>query len=150
MTVALRYVVDRSAARDVLQESYIRIYKQLPRFQYENEAATMAWMRRITSREAIRWIKKQQRWQAIDIQPFSEQVSSVHSIFKDEMYQCLLILPTNQRLVFNMYAIEGYSHKEIAEKLEIAESSSRSLLTRARKKLAQQINKAKTYEKLNG
>ena len=139
MTVALRYVVDKAAAKDVVQESYIRIFNTLPKFRYKSEAATMAWMRRITSREAIRWLKKQQRWQKVDIQPFAGTITESHPMFADDLYRNLLILPTNQRLVFNMHAIEGYSHKEIAAKLEIAESSSRSLLTRARKKLVQQI-----------
>ena len=144
MTVALRYVVDKSAARDVLQESYIRIFNSLPAFRYESEAATLGWMRRITSREAIRWLKKQKRWQNTDIQPFAGTISEIHPMFQDDLYRSLLILPTDQRLVFNMHAIEGYSHQEIAEKLNIATSSSRSLLTRARKKLKQQIEQQKT------
>ncbi len=150
MTVALRYVVDSSAARDVLQESYIRIFQQLPRFKYENERATIAWMRRITAREAIRWLNKQKRWRNTDIQPFAGTITENHPMFQDELYRCLLILPTDQRLVFNMHAIEGYSHKEIAEKLQVAESSSRSLLTRARKKLVNLIEKQKNspYEEL--
>jgi len=148
MTVALRYVVDSSAARDVLQESYIRIFQQLPKFVYENDSATMGWMRLITSREAIRWLKKQQRWQNTDIQPFAGTVQQNHPMAKDELFVLLSQLPTDQRLVFNMHAIEGYSHKEIAEKLQIAESSSRSLLTRARKKLAQAVQKKASYEKL--
>lgn len=143
MTVALRYVVDSSAARDVLQETYIRVFQQLPKFRYESEAATMAWLRMITSREAIRWLKKQKRWQNTDIQPFAGTIEQNHPMFEDEMYRCLLVLPTDQRLVFNMHAIEGYSHKEIAERLQIAESSSRSLLTRARKKLTQSIAQQK-------
>ena len=144
MTVALRYVVDNSAARDVLQESYIRIFDKIASFRYENEAATLGWMRQITSREAIRWLKKQKRWQDTDIQPFAGTITESHPMFQDDLYRSLLILPTDQRLVFNMHAIEGYSHQEIAEKLNIATSSSRSLLTRARKKLKQQIENHNT------
>ena len=146
MTVALRYVVDKAAAKDVVQESYIRIFNTLSTFRYESEAATMAWMRRITAREAIRWLKKQQRWQNVDIQPFAGTITENHPMFADDLYKSLLILPTDQRLVFNMHAIEGYSHKEIAEKLDIAVSSSRSLLTRARKKLVQQIENEKAQQ----
>lgn len=141
MTVALRYVVDQSAARDVLQESYIRIFQKLSQFQYENEVATLAWMKRITAREAIRWLKKQQRWQMTDTQVQQTTITEEHPMFNDDLYKSLLVLATDQRLVFNMHAIEGYSHKEIADKLQIAESSSRSLLARARKKLVEHLKK---------
>lgn len=146
MTVALRYVVDQSAARDVLQESYIRIFQKLHQFQYETEVATLAWMKRITAREAIRWLKKQQRWKRTDTQLTEQTISKEHPMFNDDLYQNLLVLATDQRLVFNMYAIEGYSHKEIAKKLQIAESSSRSLLSRARKILVEQFKKKETHK----
>lgn len=148
MTVALRYVVDKAAAQDVLQESYVRIFQKINTFNYESEAATLAWMRRITAREAIRWLKRQQRWLHTDIQPYTKTITEAHPMFADDLYRSLLILPTDQRLVFNMHAIEGYSHKEIAEKLGIAVSSSRSLLTRARKKLVHQIEKEKAQQML--
>ena len=72
-------------------------------------------------------------------------VEQDHVLFRDELFQLLMSLPLNQRLVFNLYVIEGYSHKEIAEQLGIAESSSRSLLTRARFLLQSKIIKNDSY-----
>ena len=141
--------MDTSAARDVLQESYIRIFQKLDTFHYNTEAAALAWMRQITAREAIRWLKKQKRWKNLDIHPFADTISESHPMFEDDLFCNLQALPADQRLVFNMKAIEGYSHKEVAEKLNIAESSSRSLLTRARKKLAQLLKTSTNSQKLN-
>lgn len=146
-SVALRYMGSTSLAEDVLQESYIRIFQNLNSFKYINDAATYGWMRQITAMEAIRNLKKNKRW--LEIQKEVIPNPSVDSpVFQDELFQVLLTLTTQQRLVFNLFALEGYSHKEIGDQLGIAESSSRSLLTRARQHLQSQLTKYRTYEKV--
>ncbi len=146
--VALRYAVDESVADDILQEAYIRIFKNIIKFTYVNDAASMGWMRQITATESIRYLKKSKRWHQLSSEGSSQHKSVSTQAFEDEMYKMLLGLPDRQRLVFNMAAIEGYSHKEIAQELEIAESSSRSLLTRARFFLQSQLKKNDSYEKV--
>lgn len=146
--VALRYAVDESVADDILQEAYIRIFKNITKFTYVNDAASMGWMRQITATESIRYLKKSKRWHQLSSEGSSQHKSVSTRAFEDEMYKMLLALPDRQRLVFNMAAIEGYSHKEIAQQLEIAESSSRSLLTRARFFLQSQLKKNDSYEKV--
>ncbi len=148
MTVAIRYVIDRDTAKDILQESYIRIFQKIDTFEYQHDNATLAWMRQITAREAIRWLKRQKRWTQGDNTISSDTITASHPLFEDDLFHHLLKLPENQRVVFNMYAIEGYSHKEIAQKLQIVESSSRSLLTRARKRLASIIDKNEPYARI--
>jgi len=146
-SVAMRYVADPNLAEDVLQETYIRVYKHLVSFNYINDAATYSWMSQITATEALRIIKKNKRWTEINNQVDNKRVADMH-LFDDELYKVLMSLPIRQRLVFNMHALEGYSHKEIAAHLNIAESSSRSLLTRARTYLQSQIIKNQSYEKV--
>lgn len=146
--VALRYVFDESAVDDILQETYIRIFKKVNTFNYVNDAATMGWMRQITAMESIRFIKKNNRWHELSSEGATTTVSQPPKAFEDEMYKVLQRLPVKQRIVFNMAAIEGYSHKEIAAQLDIAESSSRSLLTRARFYLQNQLKKNDSYEKV--
>ncbi len=140
MAVALRYVLDEQAARDVLQEAYIRIFSSIQKFSYQSEAETWGWLQKIVVHEGLRWIKKDKRWaklQNASPQPgITNQANTLHRDDKLEMLKCLR---KEERLVFNMYAIEGYSHKEIAEVIGLAVGSSRSLLTRARKKLRQQV-----------
>jgi len=144
-SVALRYVLDDGTAEDVLQEAYIRIYKSISKFNYINDAATAGWMKQITAMEAIRIIKKTKKWQAPTSVTQSPEQAIDSLAFADELYNVLLLLPTRQRVVFNMYALEGYSHKEISAKLDIAESSSRSILSRARSFLQLQLTKSDTY-----
>jgi len=145
-TVALRYVRYDTAADDVLQEAYIRIFRSLPKFKYESDPAAMGWMRQITSREALRYIKRNSRWAEHDNKVPTATSHEIQPMVMDDMYKMLVRLPENQRLVFNMAAIEGYSHKEVAKELNIAESSSRSLLTRARQNLQEQLAKRQAYE----
>ena len=131
-SVALRYVVDRSLAEDVLQESYIRIFKNLQQFDYRDDPSTLAWMKRITVTEALRLLKKRKRWNALDQSSTSSIVLSIDYNATDDITEALTRLTDRQRIVFNMYAIEGYNHEEIATQLSIATSSSRALLSRAR------------------
>jgi len=145
-TVALRYVKYGTAADDVLQEAYIRIFRNLSKFNYENDVATMGWMRQITAREAIRYIKRNQRWSEHDNKVPVINHHEIQPMAMDDMYKLLTRLPDNQRIVFNLAAIEGYSHREVAEQLGIKESSSRSLLTRARQNLQEQLSKKQAYE----
>lgn len=147
-SVAKRYVLIESNAEDVLQETYIRIFKHLSSFNYINDAATMGWMRQITATEAIRYLKKNKKWEAVNELAENTVPVVIDDQLDDQLYHLLLALPPRQRIVFNMYALEGYSHKEISQQLEIAESSSRSILTRARSFLQAQVAKIKRYEKV--
>lgn len=146
-SVAMRYVAEGSLAEDVLQEAYIRIYKHLKEFEYINDAATYGWMSQIVATESLRIIKKNKRWTELNQQVNPKMIVDA-SLFEDELYRVLMMLPVQQRLVFNMHALEGYSHKEIADHLNIAESSSRSLLSRARADLQSQIIKNQSYAKV--
>lgn len=146
-SVAYRYCKNSMETSDILQETYIRIFANLSNFKYDNDAATLAWMKRITSTEAIRYLKKSKRWQQPDITLNTIEPSSSQLEY-DDLYKTLLRLPTKQRIVFNMHALEGYSHEEIAKELEIATSSSRSLLSRARTTLQSIINNETVYGKV--
>lgn len=140
MAVALRYTLDDQAARDVLQEAYIRIFSSIGKFHYHSDGETWSWLQRIVVNEALRWINKNRRWSKIrNIAPGNEVVRQVNHLYRDDKMEMLKCLRKEERIVFNMYAIEGYSHKEIAKTMGLAVGSSRSLLTRARKKLKQQV-----------
>lgn len=147
-SVALRYCDGTISAEDILQEAYIRIYKALPKFQYQNDAATFGWMKRILVTEAIREIKKSKKWDTAESTREIETSQPSSHLEYDDLYAMLQTLPLQQRVVFSMYAIEGYSHKEIAAHLEIGESSSRSNLTRARRSLQSILQTQQVYEKV--
>ena len=151
MSVALRYAGQSAQCKDIVQESMIRVFKHLKSFRGEDESSFKAWVRKITAREAIRWLKKQNKHNSLepaDIQCTLEGSDIEDTLLQDELMQYLHQLPDGYRTVFNMYAIEGYSHKEIGKILEISASSSRSQLSRARAQLQEIIKEKNSYAKV--
>ena len=148
--VCYRFARNREDAEDMLQEGFIKIFTQL--HQYRNEGALEGWIRRIIVHTCINVLKKNKK--------FSESVDIIHanSIYVREdmipsimqakqVVECIRMLPMGYRTVLNLYAIEGYSHKEIAGMLEIEESTSRSQYTRAKAMLEEILIKKKILQK---
>ncbi len=103
MGVAVRYTYDRSTARDILQESYIRIFNKIPEFDYQSESALYSWMCKIVSREAIRWIKSNKRFDWNSEVPEctdNRQHQIAHELSPSDWLSCLAMLPEKQRIVF--------------------------------------------------
>ncbi len=142
LTVCRRYTQDESSAKDILQESFIRIFTAIDK--YKHTGSFEAWMRKVTVRCSLQWLQKQK----IHFVPFnpdeSGAVSEDPEIFGSLEMEAVINeiqgLTNSLRVVFNLNIIEGYSHKEIAEMLGISESSSRVHLARARAILQQRLN----------
>lgn len=148
--VCYRFARNREDAEDMLQEAFIKIFTQL--HQYRNEGSLEGWIRRIIVHTCINIIKKNKK--------FSETVDIVHAnsliIQEDfipsimqakQVVECIRLLPIGYRTVLNLYAIEGYSHREISQMLEIEESTSRSQYTRAKALLEEILLKRKIISK---
>ena len=155
--VCYRFAKNREDAEDMLQEGFIKVFTQM--HQYRNEGALEGWIRRIVVHTCINVLKKNKK--------FSDSVDIIHAnslYVKEDMIpsimqakqvvECIRILPLGYRTVLNLYAIEGFSHKEIANLLDIEESTSRSQYTRAkamlediliRKKIIQKPREKATY-----
>ena len=137
MAVCLRYANNPDEALDILHEGFIKVFKHID--QYQPGTSLTAWIRRIMVNTSIDYYRKTIRRRTEDL----EQAYSLQTTDPDAISQCTEkeILETIQQLspayraVFNLYVIEGFSHKEIAEALEITESTSRSNLVKARMKL---------------
>ena len=148
--VCSRYIVDDEDVKDVLQESFLKIFASLGRFQYRGEGSLKAWMSKITINETLKFISRTQRIDYTRISEETEEIRDsepdiseipaavIHSVIRD--------LPDGYRLIFNLYAIEGKSHKEIAGLLGIKESTSASQLHRAKAILADKINRYTKHE----
>lgn len=117
MGVAIRYVKDESTAKDIVQESFVRIFNSIPKFQYQNENAFKAWIKRITAHEAIRWLKKYN----VHFLEVEENTSNMYAVrnpsvlselYTQDLLKALQSLPQGYQVVFNLYIIEGFSHKE--------------------------------------
>jgi RNA polymerase sigma factor (sigma-70 family) len=147
MGVCRRYLRHKEEAEDCAQEVFIKIFKNLPK--YNGDGPFEAWVRRITVNEALTFIRKNSKINFNeDVEDHQESVSNGYNALSDMQHQELLELlnklPEGKRMVFNMYAIEGYSHKEIGEILNITENTSRSQFFKARDTLAGLLNKNET------
>ena len=147
-SVCYRYVPSRSDAKDVLQNSFVKIFTLLPTIDYVGEEALKAWMKRVVANEALGFLRKQKKLlfvvhtatdadQIDDTEPQSEQISP------EELHQMISELPDGYRTVINLYVFEDYTHKQIAELLGISESTSASQLYYAKRLLAKKIEKMK-------
>lgn len=142
MGVCLRYVNDRETARDLLQEGFIKVYTTM--HSYTGKGAFEGWMRMIFVNGALEYLRKTDVLRnSADIGSLSEQMgeneTAVSKLSAEELIGLIKQLPDGFRTVFNLYAVEGYSHKEIAGMLHITESTSRSQYVRARQWLQEQI-----------
>lgn len=143
--VAARYISDDDRLKDVLQESFIKIFTQISHFQYRGEGSLRAWMTRIVVNEALRNIQQEQSRNriTIDTEPpdmAEEPAPETESLSAETLTGMIRQLPEGYRAVFNLYVVEGLSHKEIARQLGIKENSSASQLHHAKHMLARMIN----------
>ena len=132
-----RYVRDDSETKDVLTEGFLKVFRLIGKFEYRGTGSLKAWIKRIMVNESLMYLRKQKVRYHEDIQGMEICISDdeIDKLDAEYIYEAILALPDGYRTVFNLYAIEGYSHKEIGERLGISESASRSQLTHARQKL---------------
>lgn len=138
LSVCYRYAKSREDAEDMLQEGFIKVFGQIKQFQ--NKGALEGWIRRIIVNTCINNLKKNRKFaESLDLIHASGvhiREESIPSIVQaKQVIECIRMLPIGYRTVLNLYAIEGYSHREIAAMLDIEESTSRSQYTRAKNML---------------
>ncbi len=143
MGVCLRYARNEHDALDILQEGFIKVFRNITKYQPGTTLA--AWIRRIMVNTAIDFYRKNIRRRTEDLDTAYELKSmdadAISQCSEKEILEAVQQLTPAYRVVFNLYVIEGYSHKEIAELMEITESTSRSNLVKSRMKLRAIINK---------
>lgn len=142
MAVCLRYMGNREDAEDVLQEGFITLFTKLE--SYEGTGSFEGWARRVFVNTALMHLR---RTDALGLSDditearglFTEEATPVQKMGYRELLQLVAALPPDARTVFNMYVMEGYSHREIAKELGCTEATSRSKLQRARIRLQEMI-----------
>jgi RNA polymerase sigma factor (sigma-70 family) len=144
MTVCLRYTRHRMEAEDILQDAFIKVFDNIHRF--ENKGSFEGWIRRIVINTALKNAARHSfQKEGIGMEHViesSEDPSVFSKMTEDELLRLISQLPDGYRIVFNLFVIEGYSHKEIGETLGIEESTSRSQLVKARNMLQNRITTA--------
>ena len=142
--VCLRYTNNRFEAEDVMQEGLVKIYKNM--HMYSPGRSFEGWIRRIMINTAITHYRKMQKHayhedvSEVAVASSDSELFSECEFTKEELMNTINELPNGYRTVFNLYVIEGYKHKEIAEKLKIDINTSKSQLSRAKKVLQQKLN----------
>ncbi len=152
MSVCLRYVGDRMTAEDILVQGFMKIFDSVS--QFREEGSFEGWMRRIMVNEALAYLRQQRR--ILDNVGIEEATAIPDYGYADqnleasEIMEMIGRLPFGYRTVFNLYAIEGFAHQEIAEMLGITESTSKSQLHRARAHLQKMMKEWEAAEKRRG
>lgn len=150
--ICLRYVHDKSEADDILQEGFLKIFSNM--HQFSREHSFEGWMRRIIANTALTHYKRnvkhyyQKEIEEIKETDFEDVVIEDAEFTQEELLHIIQNIADGYRLVFNLYAIEGYKHREIAEMLGIDEATSKSQFFRARKIIQQKLQEL-AQEKLS-
>lgn len=145
--MCLRYVSDRDTAQDLLHDGFLLIFRSMEKFQWRGKGSLGAWMDRVMVNLALQYLRREAATDRVD---YLEQLPDVpdepdstlaEEVPTEVVMELVKRLPVGFRTVFNLYVVEGKSHKEIAEMLGIREKSSASQLARAKEALAQGIRR---------
>ncbi len=139
--VCCRYVKDKMEAEDVLVTAFTKVFERI--HQFKAEGSFEGWIRRIMVNESLTWLRQHKFMQvetdieAADYEPDYQMLEN--HLHAEDLLKLIDKLPAGYKMVFNLYAIEGYTHKEIGEQLGINENTSKSQLSRARVYLQKQL-----------
>lgn len=146
MNICYRYSLDISEAKDVLQNTFIKIFTKIDQFD-EAKGEIKSWCSRIAVNEALmnkrrraKYLFKEDTEMQV-VHDSMEEPAVYQELGKEEITKIINTLPEGYRVIFNLSVVEGYNHKEIAEMLEISEGTSRSQLQRARKAIQKVLKK---------
>ncbi len=139
--VCMRYARSTFEAEDMLQIGFVKVFQSIG--SYRGEGSFEGWIRRIMVNTAIEGYRKHMRGAQVveidEVQDNTQQTFAMDALECEDLLRIIQTLPDGYRIVFNMYALEGYSHKEIADALNISEGASKSQLSRARTWLKEKI-----------
>lgn len=152
--VCNRYTSNIEEAEDVLQEGFVKIFLNMKEFK--GDGSLLAWMRRIMINTAItHYHRMRKHWYHNDLEEVRETRLDEHvweeaEFSNEELYKVIHQMPDGYRMVFNLYAVEGYKHREIAEILDIDENTSKSQYSRARRWLQERLIQLKRERQPRG
>jgi len=145
MAICLRYVPDADDVKDVMQDSFVKIFTSIDSFEYRGEGSLKSWIARIVANEALDHVRRKGRYTfTCDIPEGADEGDpDIDAVGDDALAAMIGRLPDGYRMVLNMYVFGGMSHREIASRLGIAEGTSASQFFHAKKLLARMINEYK-------
>ena len=143
--ICSRYIINDEDVKDVLQDSFLKIFSSITSFEYRGKGSLKGWITRITINETLKFLQKNNRFEFVEISEQEhdkpDEEPDVDALPSSVLFQLIRELPDGYRTIFNLYVIENKSHKEIAKLLDIKESTSASQLHRAKSLLATKIRR---------
>ena len=139
--VCFRYMKEETEAEDAMIKGFVKVFNNIEKFEYRGKGSLNGWIKRIMVNECLMELRKRK----MQTSPIEESVQIevdaevFHSLGAEHIYELITKLPNGYRTVFNMHVVEGYPHKEIAEKLNISENTSKSQLSKAKAMLRKLI-----------
>lgn len=142
-SVCFRFIGNHEVAEEVMNNGFLKTFKNLNQFERRHKNSMKNWIKKIMINECLMFLRKKKKLEIVHIESLPEQTLALEEKYEEdnEIIRILQWLPVGYKTVFNLYAIEGYSHNEIAIQLGISESTSRSQLTMARRILKKYLDK---------
>ncbi len=146
-SVCLRYAGEQNSAQDILQDGFVKVYTNICKFR--SEGSFEGWVRRIFVNTSLEFIRKKANLYVAQEPDANSMVNydenGLQKLMKEDIMELIQSLSTGYRTIFNLYVVEGFSHKEIAEMLNISEGTSKSQLARARYILKERLETKMNY-----
>ena len=147
--LSMRILANHHDVEDVLIVSFTKVFSNIRKFDYRGENSLNKWIKTIVINESIRYVNAKNRIKYDDDLPEYELSTAIDQGLEDidieQVYSIIETMPAGYRMVFNLFALEGYSHKEIAELLNITENTSKSQLRKARMHIIEKISKTNQH-----
>ncbi len=146
MGICLRYARKRSDAEDMLQEGFIEVFRKIKSYSFKGSFD--GWVKKVVFNQVINYIRKHYKLNEVygGLDDLNLVGKPVDRLGEEELLSIINSIPEKYKIVFNMYAVDRYSHKEIGEKLSIKESTVRSLFFRARNMIKEKLNNIQNIE----
>ncbi len=142
--LSMRILSNHHDVEDVLITAFLKVFKSIKKFEYRGDNSLTKWIKTIVINESIRFVTKKNKITFDDNQnefeKYSNENTELENVDPEQIYTIIENMPAGYRLVFNLFAIEGYSHKEISELLNITESTSKSQVRKARINIIEKLN----------
>lgn len=135
LMICRRYVKNPEDAEELMLNGFYKFFKNLSSFNFQGDAALYAWLKKIMINECLMFLRKKNVFTIVteaEAEDISLQEEALHNLSADEIFKMIVQLPVGYRTVFNLYVIEGMSHKEVAALLNISDGTSKSQLSKAK------------------
>ncbi|MFY0654777.1 MAG: sigma-70 family RNA polymerase sigma factor [Cyclobacteriaceae bacterium] len=144
LRTCLRYMKEETEAEDIMIGGFVKVFSKIGLFEYRGNGSLEGWIKRIMVNECLMSLRRK-KYDSVGLDNMHNMLDNGvkldSNLYAEEIYTAVRMLPKGYRTVFNLYAIEGYSHKEIGEKLGINENTSKSQLSKARASLKKALIK---------